>query len=828
MISLYSRCLYVALITMIIILYVNNEVRANSMNLKDPVTGFKYTEPHTEEERGDIRGMVVDGAGEAVIGAQVVINGTLISTITNVRGEFELRNIRTGTYDITVSAIGFKAVTREINITENPAEIFVVKFEDTGAEFPEILVLGKSDRIFSKVPGSATFLNSKELESIRPISGNEVFRRVPGVHVVDEEGLGMRANIGIRGLDPDRSRSVLILEDGIPVALAPYGEPELYYTPAIDRMAGVEVLKGSGQILFGPQTIGGVINYLSMNPPTEAEGKIRINAGEGGFLSTLLSYGNTEGNVGYQVNFLKKRADKVGLTGFDINDLNTKFVFKLNEKSVLSAKASVYRETSNSTYIGMTQSMYEAGDMDFVHMAPDDVLNVSRYSASFSHDYRINSKLSLKTTAFGFTTTRDWRRQDFASNGTANTPPSNWTGVTWGDESVPFGAIYMRNSTGNRNRRFEVAGVESRLTSRYTLLNTNNELKVGARYLYERAFEQRINGTKFNAGSGNITEDEIRTGRAISAYVQNQTTLTDRLSVHLGARLENFYYERNVLRGRYNGVVTDTSIVSDNTIMAVIPGIGFTYEPLNNFAVFGGVHTGFAPPRTKDAILNTGIVYDLKAEKSVNYELGVRTNLLKGLYIELTGFYMDFENQVISVSESSGGTGTDLVNGGETFHRGIETAIVADFTQLIGFTNMSLVYDINFTWVDARFKGDRFSGGESITGNKTPYAPEVFVNSSLTWETINGLFVRLTGNYIGEQFTDVINSIEPSADGQSGRLDAYTTFDATLAYKVSKWNTTFNVSVKNITDERYIVSRRPQGIRVGLPRFITAGVEYTF
>src|SRR5690606_4763546 len=125
-----------------------------------------------------------------------------------------------------------------------------------------------------------------------------------------------------------------------------------------------------------------------------------------------------------------------------------------------------------------------------------------RYSGSVSHDYRINSKLSLKTTAFGFTTTRDWRRQDFSSNGSTNTPPANWTGVTWGDESIPSGAIYMRNSTGNRNRRFEVAGIESRLTSKYDIGGVANEMKVGARYLYERAFEQRINGTKFDAGSG--------------------------------------------------------------------------------------------------------------------------------------------------------------------------------------------------------------------------------------------------------------------------------------------------------------------------------------
>lgn len=67
------------------------------------------------------------------------------------------------------------------------------------------------------------------------------------MHLVDEEGAGLRMNLSIRGTDPDRSRSVLVLEDGIPVALAPYGEPELYYTPSMDRMSGVEVVKAAAQ-----------------------------------------------------------------------------------------------------------------------------------------------------------------------------------------------------------------------------------------------------------------------------------------------------------------------------------------------------------------------------------------------------------------------------------------------------------------------------------------------------------------------------------------------------------------------------------------------------
>ena len=110
---------------------------------------------------------------------------------------------------------------------------------------PQVEVIGVLDR-FVRIPGSADLINFQRIRAISPLSGNEVIRSISGIHVVDEEGLGLRANIGIRGLDPDRSRTVLMLEDGIPIALAPYGEPEMYYTPSIDRMVGIEILKGSG------------------------------------------------------------------------------------------------------------------------------------------------------------------------------------------------------------------------------------------------------------------------------------------------------------------------------------------------------------------------------------------------------------------------------------------------------------------------------------------------------------------------------------------------------------------------------------------------------
>jgi len=103
-------------------------------------------------------------------------------------------------------------------------------------DFPQIDIIGKNPEIINRIPGSASVISGKMLTTTQPLTGNEVLRKVTGVHIVDEEGIGLRTNIGIRGLDPDRSRTVLMLEDGVPIALAPYGEPEMYYTPAIDRM----------------------------------------------------------------------------------------------------------------------------------------------------------------------------------------------------------------------------------------------------------------------------------------------------------------------------------------------------------------------------------------------------------------------------------------------------------------------------------------------------------------------------------------------------------------------------------------------------------------
>jgi Fe(3+) dicitrate transport protein len=699
-------------------------------------------------------------------------------------------------------------------------------------KMPQIEVIGLPER-FARIPGSASVISIRQIQTVAAVSSNEVFRSISGLHVVEEEGLGLRANIGIRGLDPDKSRTVLMLEDGIPIALAPYGEPEMYYTPSMDRMSGVEVLKGSGSIMFGPQTFGGVINYLTANPPPVPTTTAHVRGGEGGYFVGRFGYGTTYGNTGFQSTYLYKRGENVGLLDYELHDFNSKIKLVLADNSFVGVKLGLYNETSNSTYIGLTQPMYDSGNYDFTHLSPNDRLDVRRYSGSVTHDYYFSENLRLKTTAFGYTTTRNWGRQDFDN---VENPNRTYDRIVGDPSAGAYNAIYFRQTTGNRNRQFEVMGLEPRLSANFFAGDVRHELDFGVRYLYERAFEQRIDGTPERVTSGTLRDDEIRTGRAVSAYVQNRLFLNDKLTVTPGLRVEYFHYERDILRAGNQ----ERNIVAESDIVEFIPGIGFNLQYGEGSSLFGGVHRGFGPPRTKDAIsaqtVNgqpVAVAEDLDAERSWNIELGTRLRISQFVNSEITAFYLDFSNQIIPVSESSGGVGqglSGLINGGETRHLGLETSVDANIGKILDLAT-GIQFATSVTYTNATFSSDRFvniGGGntENIKGNKLPYAPELLVNTRFDVQFPFGLGLGLNGTYIAKQYGDTQNLEIGSNDGRQGSIPAYFVLNGSLSYKLPQLeNANLSLSVKNLFDERYIVSRRPQGIRVGLPRFVSLGFD---
>lgn len=193
--------------------------------------------------------------GDPVPFVAVYFDGTSSGTITDEKGAFLIAEIPADNTSLKVKGLGYKTAIINLEANHGQTEFFIAIEPDVRL-LQQVVVSGSRVGVLRYLPGSVGLISASELAANQPISSNEVLRNIPGVHVVEEEGAGLRANIGVRGLDPDKSRNVLILEDGIPVALAPYGEPEMYFTPNIDRMHSLEVLKGNGSILFGLKPLG--------------------------------------------------------------------------------------------------------------------------------------------------------------------------------------------------------------------------------------------------------------------------------------------------------------------------------------------------------------------------------------------------------------------------------------------------------------------------------------------------------------------------------------------------------------------------------------------
>jgi Fe(3+) dicitrate transport protein len=706
------------------------------------------------------------------------------------------------------------------------------------ATTPRIDVIGADPADLEGVPGAAAIVTPAVLEAIAPISASEALRTVPGVHVVEEEGLGLRLNVGLRGLDPNRSRNLLVLEDGIPISLAPYGEPEMYYAPPIERMASIEIVKGSGSILFGPQTVGGVLNYITPEPPKSLSFSADARAGSFGYYQGHATIGNTHGAVGYWISAMHGRFEGHRSLDLSRTDVTAKLRLALSPRSFVGLKLNVYDEMSGSTYLGLTTPQYQNNPS--ANPAIHDVLPLRRYGLSATHNALLGSDVLLQTTVYGHYITRNWARQDFdrKDGGRSYERIIDGRGMDiLGSQTMPDdgSALYFRSTMGSRNRSYTVGGVEPRVTWNYGTGILAGELIGGARFHYEGISEQRLDGRFAGSRTGDLREDETRRGLALAGYLQNRFTLWDRLDITPGIRVESLWGARTLLRKRVTlddgssvNQDMDPPIGQSNNVVAVIPGLGLAYRPLDFLTVFAGVHRGFAPPRTKDAITADGEDLQLDSEYSWNYEAGVRVRANRWLSGEVTGFVLDFQNQIIPPTEAGGAVagvgGQALVNSGRTLHAGLESTGTFDIAELlrVGF---NLPLTLSYTYVHARF---RSGWADPIQGNRLPYAPEHIVTGRLGFEHPVGLAASVSGHYLSEQFTDKENTRAPSVDGLRGVIGPRFLLDARLAYTYRPWGLGAYLTGKNLLDSRYIASRAPSGIQPGMFRQIIGGIQYRF
>ncbi|MGI9246274.1 MAG: TonB-dependent receptor family protein, partial [Steroidobacteraceae bacterium] len=591
-----------------------------------------------------------------------------------------------------------------------------------------------------------------------------------------------------------------------------------YYHPPVERFDRIEVLKGSSQILFGPHTVGGVINYITPSVPGESAGRIAASIGNQDFRELHGQYGDTFGDTGFLAHGTFKETDGARENmHFRIADLNLKAVQRFSERQAVTLRASHYDEDSQVTYSGLT--LAEWRENPYQNPFADDHMAATRWGTSLTHRFELDAATTFTTNAYYTQFSRDWWRQ--SSNSTQR--PNDASDPACG------GLANLSTTCGNegRLRDYWTAGLEPRVAVEHDWLGVDGVLEAGLRYHREDQHRIQANGDRPSsrrAGSGpnaGIRENGDRTVAALSAFVQNRFEL-GRWSVTPGLRFESIDYER---RNRLTG--DDGSASLDQ----FIPGLGATYEWSPGTIVFAGAHRGFAPPGVADVITATGGSVDLDAELSWNYELGLRASPRNGLSYEATLFRLDFDNQIVPASVA-GGSGAALTSAGATLQQGIELALQVESAAFVEWP-VDVFSRAAYTWLDdARFEGERYSGVAgystvSVEGNRLPYAPEHLLTATIGLRMSFGLELALEGVYTSAAFTDDLNSVPVDASGQRGRMPGYTLWNLTANYPLTACDCTVFATAKNLTDELYVADMS-RGMIPGMPRLLQAGFELRF
>jgi Fe(3+) dicitrate transport protein len=729
------------------------------------------------------------------------------------------------------------------------------------------------DRLES-VPGSFNVIDQKQLEERRPVSIKEALSSTPGINIVGEDSMSLNLNIGIRGMNPRRSSRTLLMEDGVPIFFAPYGDPSAHYSTPLDRVDRIEVVKGSGQIMYGPQTMGGMINFVTKPVPRNGfEGRITGMVGSDDFRSAYLNAGTGNERGGIMFDAVKKKGDGIrDHHKFDIEEYTLKGTIDLTENHSLTGKVSTFREGSNFSETGLGLNEYNQDKFQAV-TGRNDTFNQKRDAVSLKHAWTLNDQAKLTTQAYYQDVNRASFRQVHNTTSTGNDPEGNSRvgyGQLRGDGTECSGAEGRRLSTlsilngdvnasdcGGRHRPRSMTfyGIEPRLDMQHNMFGLQSDLVVGMRLHWEDIKREQYgaDGAAGQSLSYAISDGQLRERikhqvQAQSYYAQNTFFLND-WTFTPGVRIERFKLNKQIFNA--DGLAIDSNGAFDEdgpndgggvgaglrystSQTKVLPGFGFAWNGLKNTTVFGGIHRGFAPPRPdRDLAITSEDVGSInpnrtKAEVSTNYEFGIRSNYYKGINVESTLFHTVIDDMVVAVADNQG----SFRNAGKANMTGVEVGGRVDFGTIYDTPHN---FYLTGSWTglfDAKFKDDGFfnrdgedASGGFRNGDRLPYAPRNIASLNFGYSHPVGVNLRVGADYISEQ--KPVPNNRSVMTGQSGNIPSYTLLNASASYKPVGSKTTFFLSGHNLADKEYLASR-VDGMHVGRGRMIFGGVTYDF
>ncbi|HLL83365.1 MAG TPA: TonB-dependent receptor [Longimicrobium sp.] len=701
-------------------------------------------------------------------------------------------------------------------------------------EFSEDVVVTAAPLDLSRVAGSAVSVGEAELQQFDYSDVGRVLEKMPGVYLRGEDGYGLRPNIGLRGASSDRSSKVVLMEDGIPLAPAPYSAPAAYYFPMMDRVVGMEVYKGPAAIRFGPHTVGGAIDIRTREVPTGGNlGLIELAGGLEGYRRVHGAWGYGTDRLGVLVEGVHlqttgfKRLDGGGDTGFDKNEVTLKARYAtapdLPVTHRLELRLGLANEDSDETYLGLADVDFQATPLRRYAASQRDNMRWLRSQARLTYTLGLGRPFELELSAYRNDFSRAWTKLNRFRSGAELSqvlafPTAGQTAVRAAilrgeeDSSSPDEALMV----GTNNRNFVSQGLQALATWRRDG-EISHLVRAGARLHYDRIERRHTEGgflmrsgvlvPESTAGETDVTTDNRGATLAFAAHVIDEI-LWNRLLVAPGIRTE-------LIRTTF--VDRATGNTGESFQPAFLPGVGALYHVTDDFSAIAGVHRGFSP-------VSPGL-FTASPEYSVNYEAGGRFKRAQSEG-ELIGFFNDYSNLTRDCTFSSG-CGEEVLNqqfdAGRVHVYGVEAMAAQELAGPWGTAlNLRATYTLTLSRFLTSFQSENPQFGFVEAGDELPSVPSHQASGSVTargerWTA------ALSATFVGEM---------RERAGQGGileqdRVPARVVFDVAAGWKPTQ-SGEIVLAVENLFNARYLASRRPFGARPGRPFFMQVGYKHYF
>lgn len=793
-------------------------------------------------QTASISGRVQDAGGQPLPGANIVVEESRLGTAAGPSGQFTIHGVDSGTQTLVVTSLGYSRERKQVQVPTSGTVDLTVVLTELPIEIDELIVerltmTGGSERL-RRIPGSAHYLSPQQLERHGYDDVQRALRLVPGVNIQEEEGFGLRPSIGMRGTGVERTTKITIMEDGVLMAPAPYAAPAAYYFPTMGRMHGVEVRKGSSQIKYGPYTTGGAINMISSQVPTTLSGRADVLYGSVGHRVLHANVGNTLGQVGFLLEGYHvgsdgfKYIDGGGETGFEKTDLLAKLRFASRPGAALqqslTVKVGTVRETSDETYLGLTESDFSASPYRRYAASRFDQMNTEHWQVMARHVFRPSASLDVTTTVYYNDFGRNWYKLDavrptadekVSISALLDDPVTHSTAyrIVAGESTEHGNALEVKANS----RQYYSRGVQTAIGYQAHSGRLRHDVEVGVRYHEDQ--EDRMQWVDYYRmidglmdltikGQPGTESNRIEDAYALASYVHYRLEV-GRLGITPGVRHENIVLRRSDY-GRSDVDRLGTNLNNRrNMVSAWIPGIGVDYQFSESLVTFGGVHKGFSPPGSSAGV---------DPESSVSYELGgrFRSGVVSA---ELVGFYSDYSNLLGTDLAAGGGGGTgQTFNGGAAIAGGIEAGLSTNVGPMINWA-LSVPLSLVYTYTEARFQSDFVSDfgpwGTVRSGDQLPYLPAHQTTATIGAEDGRlGFFV--TGRYLSRVRTQAGQGDLDTGNSIAGSF----VLDVSMEYALNPGMRLFG-SVRNLADEVYATARRPAGLRPGMPRTFIVGMK---